>query len=99
MGGLANPSVAVVDSNTQQHNGYGDITFVLPSSLVAKETGKNIGTYFGDAWTPTYPQVERKMRNDQASKDIAELPDQFAECILGKKPSAMLLNHSKIRYL
>jgi len=81
MGGLANPSVAVIDSNTQQHTGYGDITLVLPSSLVAQETGKNIGTYFGDAWTPTYPQVERRMRNDQASKDIASLPDPMRNTV------------------
>lgn len=81
MGGLVNPSVAVIDSNTQRHTDYGDITLVLPSSLVAQETGKNIGTYFGDAWTPTYPQVERRMRNDQASKDIASLPDQMRNTV------------------
>ncbi len=58
-GGLANPSVAVIDSSKQNHDDYGDISLILPSDKVAKRTGKNAGTWQGDAWTPTYPQVER----------------------------------------
>lgn len=75
LGGLANPSVAVIDSNSQKHTGYGDITLVLPSAMIAKKTGKNIGTYFGDAWTPTYPEVQKQLGNNRASQDIMELPD------------------------
>lgn len=77
VGALVNPSVAVIDANSQRHTGYGDITFVLPSSMIAKKTGKNIGTYFGDAWTPTYPQIVRKLGNNVASQDIMSVPEEM----------------------
>ena len=76
-GGLANPSVAVIDSSKQNHNAYGDISLILPSDKVAKRTGKNAGTWQGDAWTPTYPQVERQMSNkgaEKASNDVSSVP-------------------------
>ena len=79
-GGLANPSVAVIDFSKQNHEGYGDISLILPSDKVAKRTGKNAGTWQGDAWTPTYPQVERQMSNkgaEKASKDVASVPDDM----------------------
>lgn len=77
VGALVNPSVAVIDANSQRHTGYGNITFVLPSSMIAKKTGKNIGTYFGDAWTPTYPQIVRKLGNNVASQDIMSVPEEM----------------------
>lgn len=79
-GGLANPSVAVIDFSKQNHEDYGDISLILPSDKVAKRTGKNAGTWQGDAWTPTYPQVERQMSNkgaEKASKDVASVPDDM----------------------
>ncbi len=83
LGGLANPSVAVIDSSKQNHEDYGDISLILPSDKVAKRTGKNAGTWQGDAWTPTYPQVERQMSNkgaEKASKDVASVPnDMYSE--------------------
>lgn len=82
-GGLANPSVAVIDSSKQNHEDYGDISLILPSDKVAKRTGKNAGTWQGDAWTPTYPQVERQMSNkgaEKASKDVSSVPgDMYRE--------------------
>ena len=82
-GGLANPSVAVIDSSKQNHDDYGDISLILPSDKVAKRTGKNAGTWQGDAWTPTYPQVERQMSNkgaEKASNDVSSVPgDMYSE--------------------
>lgn len=82
-GGLANPSVAVIDSSKQNHEDYGEISLILPSEKVAKRTGKNAGTWQGDAWTPTYPQVERQMSNkgaEKASKDVSSVPgDMYRE--------------------
>lgn len=82
-GGLANPSVAVIDSSKQNHEDYGEISLILPSDKVAKRTGKNAGTWQGDAWTPTYPQVERQMSNkgaEKASKDVSSVPgDMYRE--------------------
>lgn len=86
-GGLANPSVAVIDSSKQNHEDYGDISLILPSDKVAKRTGKNAGTWQGDAWTPTYPQVERQMSNkgaEKASKDVSSVPgDMYREVSRG----------------
>lgn len=82
-GGLANPSVAVIDTSKQNHDDYGDISLILPSDKVAKKTGKNAGTWQGDAWTPTYPQVERQMSNkgsEKASNDVSSVPsDMYSE--------------------
>ncbi len=80
LGGLANPSVAVIDTEKQNHSGFGEISLVLPSNMVAKRTGRNAGTFFGDAWTPTYPQVERifgKGGSDRAIADIASVPEEM----------------------
>ncbi len=76
-GGLANPSVAIVDSAKQIHEGYGGISLIMPNQMIAKRTGQNAGTFFGDAWTPSYPHVERQLgkNGDSAMReDIDKLP-------------------------
>ena len=82
-GGLANPSVAVIDSSKQDHKAYGGISLIMPSDKIAKRTGKNAGTWQGDAYTPTYPQVERQMSSkgaEKASKDVSSVPsDMYSE--------------------
>lgn len=71
-GGLANPSTAVVNIAEYLLDGYGDISLIMPSSLVDANTGDNIGTYTGDAWTPTYPPISRKV-DDKGWKVIKDL--------------------------
>lgn len=68
MGGLANPSTAVINIASQNHEQYGDISLIMPSSLVDSKTGRNAGTFTGDIWSPTYPSVERIMsdKGDEA---------------------------------
>jgi site-specific DNA-cytosine methylase len=82
-GGLANPSVAVIDSSRQDHKAYGGISLIMPSDKIAKRTGKNAGTWQGDAYTSIYPQVERQMSNkgaEKASKDVSSVPsDMYSE--------------------
>ena len=76
-GGLANPSVAIVDSAKQIHEGYGGISLIMPNQMIAKRTGQNAGTFFGDAWTPSYPHVERQLGKNGYSamrEDIDKLP-------------------------
>lgn len=62
-GGLANPSMAVIDMDKQAHVDYGDITLVAPAELIDKNTGRSAGTYMGDAWTPVYPKVTLQLDN------------------------------------
>ena len=58
LGGLANPSLGVVDLNARAGTGFGAITLIAPRTLIDKKTGRNAGTYAGDAWTPMVPQVK-----------------------------------------
>ncbi len=66
-GGFAAPSMGVVDSKNRIYSDYGEITLIPKAEKLAKRTGKNAGTFTADAWTPTYPQVERIM-NKQGEK-------------------------------
>lgn len=66
-GGFAAPSMGVVDSKNGIYFDYGEITLIPKAEKLAKRTGKNAGTFTADAWTPTYPQVERIM-NKQGEK-------------------------------
>ncbi len=74
MGGLANPSAAVIDLARQNHHGYGEVSLVMPSSLVDSESGRNAGTYAGDAYTPMYPNVEYR-----AGKETAKRLDELTK--------------------
>lgn len=62
-GGLANPSLAVVDTKNHIHTDYGEISLIPRSSLIDARKGRNAGTFTADAWTATYPQVLKKMTN------------------------------------
>ncbi len=61
LGGLANPSMAVVDKDKGTHEGFGAISLIAPSSLVDKQTGRTAGSWITDAYTQRYPFVERVM--------------------------------------
>lgn len=80
LGGFANPSAAVIDVSKQTHEGYGEISLVLPSSMIDKKTGRNAGTWSQDAWTPVYPQIEKQFGEkggDKASEDIMSVPKEM----------------------
>lgn len=79
-GGLANPSAAVIDIAKQDHHDYGEVSLVLPSSLIERADG----TYPGDAWTPMYPPVEYRAGKDTEKRIKAltkGLPDNLASAI------------------
>lgn len=61
LGGLANPSLAVIDTSKSAHDNFGEISFIAPSALVDKRTGKTGGTWITDAYTQRYPSIERQM--------------------------------------
>lgn len=79
-GGFAAPSMGVVDSKNGIYSGYGEITLMPKAEKIAKRTGKNIGTYAADAWTPVYPPVEKKFGgngSDVAYNDIESVPKEM----------------------
>ena len=97
MGGLANPSVAVIDVDKQTFDGYGEYSLVLPKNMVDAQQGNNAGTWAGDAWTPMYPIIVRRITDDEALsrfyKDVEALPkamqnrvrNEFEEFVNGRK--------------
>ena len=80
-GGSANPSTAVIDIDRQMFGSYGEISFIMPSSLVDAGTGRNVGTFTADAWTPTYPQVSKRFSDDKLQRaywrDISAIPEEM----------------------
>ena len=79
-GGFAAPSMGVIDSKNGIYSGYGEITLIPKAEKIAKRTGKNIGTYAADAWTPIYPPVEKKFGgngSDVAYDDIESVPKEM----------------------
>lgn len=84
-GGLANPSMAIVKAGRNRHDGYGSITLVAPGALASKRSGRNAGTWAGDAWTPMYPPVER----EQSLVDRAAVVSDIAEAVSEKMRPAV----------
>ena len=80
LGGLANPSMAVVDKDKGTHEGFGAISLIAPSSLVDKQTGRTAGSWITDAYTQRYPFIERVM-SDKGYKKFKSWVDglDFAE--------------------
>ena len=83
LGGLANPSTAVIDKNIMGLEGFGDISLIMPKSLVAKSTGKNVGTFAGDAYTPRFPRgsIVKYMTRDGEKVVMKDYPgkDKFSQ--------------------
>ncbi len=59
-GGMANPSLGIIDINKGALQGYGDITLIGSKDLI--EQGK---TYASDVYSPRYPQSEYVATRDQ----------------------------------
>lgn len=71
-GGLANPSLAVIDTKNHIHTDYGEISLIPKSSLIDAKKGRNAGTWTADAWTPTYPHVQKRMSSKGQDRYWAE---------------------------
>ena len=98
LGGLANPSTAVIDTNIMSLEGFGDISLIMPKSLVAKSSGKNAGTFAGSGTgkltkSDEYFEVRQKiedefnaLREDIAnkigSKSLEEAGAVLSSCLL-----------------
>lgn len=57
LGGLAMPSIAVIKAE-QGHSMYGTISVIFDKSTIDPKASSANEIYGGDAWTPTFPQVE-----------------------------------------
>lgn len=84
-GGLANPSVAIVDREKHAHDEFGDVSLILPSNLIDSRTGRNAGTWTHDVWTPTYPKSRTVFTSEGRKSFVNMLNDSgIDEGIRGK---------------
>ena len=89
MGGLANPSIAVYDTERGlPTRTFGEVALIAPRDLVDAKTGRHKGTYNRDAWTPTYPQVSYELTKS-GEDALRSLSDKVRN--LGDVASARLL--------
>lgn len=70
LGGLPMPSVAVIKA-AEGHDKYGDVSLILPKGVIDPKKNKANKVYGGDAWTPTYPRIEYKVK-DAVEKRIRD---------------------------
>lgn len=99
LGGLANPSLAVIDTSKSGHDNFGEISFIAPSALVDKRTGKTAGTWITDAYTQRYPSVEREMSEKGSQKfrdwvDSLEYPSEAKAKIKSQAEDALSNNNA-----
>lgn len=88
-GGLANPSMAVIDPRITNFDNYGEITLVANPNLIKGEK-----THLADAYSPRFPSVHTSMKwpdFDRLKKDIQPWTDKVKE--LGASDYSSQLNH------
>lgn len=110
-GGLANPSVAVVDISQRGHDQFGAISLILPSYMIDKTSGYNAGTWTDDVWTPIYPPT-RTIFTEQGYKNFVDAINKYGssksfnkfyaenerdQAYLGKDPDLMWLFLNEVK--
>ena len=80
LGGMPSPSIAVVKAK-EGHTKYGPISLVFNSDTIDPMVNRANRIYGSDAWTPTRPNVEYKVKPDKAralNTELAELSRKTA---------------------
>lgn len=80
LGGMPSPSIAVVKAQ-KGHTKYGPISLVFNSDTIDPMVNRANRIYGSDAWTPTRPNVEYKVKPDKAralNTELAELSRKTA---------------------
>lgn len=80
LGGMPSPSIAVVKAQ-EGHTKYGPISLVFNSDTIDPMVNRANRIYGSDAWIPTRPNVEYKVKPDKAralNTELAELSRKTA---------------------
>ena len=80
LGGMPSPSIAVVKAQ-EGHTKYGPISLVFGSDTIDPMVNRANRIYGSDAWTPTRPNVEYRVKADKAralNTELAELSRKTA---------------------
>ena len=75
-GGLANPSMAVVNTDNHIHTNYGEISLIPYASHLDASQYPGVITYSGDAYTPNYPHVVHEL-TDKGEKKIWDMAERI----------------------
>ena len=81
LGWMPSPSIAVVKAQ-EGHTKYGPISLVFNSDTIDPMVNRANRIYGSDAWTPTRPNVEYKVKPDKAralNAELAELSRKTAD--------------------
>jgi len=89
-GGLAMPSLAIIDPKIQPFSNYGDVTLVASKDAIDPSKSARNKVFAADAYSPTYPTVYYELD----TKGISELTDKMAK-ELGDKATPEELRKTK----
>lgn len=70
LGGFPMPSIAVIKAEAG-HNDYGEFSAVFDKKTIDPSASTRNMVYGGDAWTPTFPQIQYKP-NNKVQKRISD---------------------------
>lgn len=74
LGGFPSPSIAIV-RHMMQHNRYGEVSVIFNRDTIDPEVSKANRVYGGDAWTPTFPQIEYDVDEDKSYRAAHSIDD------------------------
>lgn len=74
LGGFPMPSIAVI-RDQMPYEEFGDITMVFGRDTIDPQVNSGNRIYGGDAWTPTFPQVDYKVNEDELNRIEREVDD------------------------
>ena len=74
LGGMPVPSIAVIKAS-MGHDKYGDISFLFHSDTIDPQKSRYNKVYGGDAYTPTFPAISKKISRDKAEEIGSKLKD------------------------
>lgn len=83
LGGLPMPSIAIIKAK-DGHSRFGSISLVFAKNSISPETNKLNKIYGGDAWTPTFPQIEYKLNEKFRKRFVTEIREQLSDTQLDK---------------
>jgi len=72
-GGIANPSLAIIDVNKQELQGFGDISLITDRSMIEPGKMKKGKTFGADVYSPRYPTTKTSIPKEAENLVISDL--------------------------
>ena len=104
MGGLANPSVAVVDTEKSNFTNFGEISLIPYNYMLEKGPGMK-GTYGADIYSPRYPSLTITITGEgydtigNIVKVVRDVDPELASTVEGKIANGIEYHGNEKRFL